>query len=153
MTCTASGRGSGRRKKSATQILNTQQKQLGLGNGSQCLPDVERNTGIETEDRISNLKAAVLMRIQSIKLQGFINEEMATEAKATADLIEKYGKPMLYGKYFIKTAWAIAILSFQKDGYKAFGFNFKSELKSISSSSKEDLPDLCSSNYAFNQYG
>jgi hypothetical protein len=54
---------------------------------------------------------------------------MVAEAKVTADLIKKRGFQMLYRKEFLKTARAMAILSFQKDGYKAFGLFFKSELK------------------------
>ena len=126
-TTSRRGRGSGR--KSVVKILDRKQKELGLGNGDQCLPSSERNTGIEPDDRIPDVRAAVLTRIQQIKLQGFISEEMATEARATAGLIEKYGVAMLYGKYFIKTAWALAVLSFDREGYKAFGIEFKSELK------------------------
>lgn len=134
MPTKAARRGSGR-KNSVEQNLNRQQKQLGLSNNNQCLPSLERNTGLE-DDKIPSLRAAVLMRIQTIKLQGFISEEMATEAEAIAEMIERCGAVMLYGKYFIKTAWCIAVLSFQKEGYTAFGLHFKSELKSISS--KED---------------
>lgn len=129
MTTKTAQRGSGRRTKSVDKSLNTRQKQLGLGNADQCLPTLNRNTGIEPEDRLPNLKAAVLMRIQAIHAQSYISEEMAAEAKNTAEIIEKYGVAMLYGKYFIQTAWAIAILSFQKEGFTAFGFSFKSELK------------------------
>lgn len=124
-----SHRGSGRRKMSVAQNLNNQQKKLGLGKGDQCLPSLERNTGIEpNEALIPCLHAAVLMRIQQIYFQKFISEEMVAEAKATADLIEKRGFQMLYRKEFLKTARAIAVLSFQKDGYRAFGLYFKSEL-------------------------
>ena len=126
MTQSKSHRGSGR--KTLAQQLNQVQKNLGLSNGDQCLPDTERNTGIE-EDRTPNLNAAVQMRIQSIKRQGIISEEMATKAKITADMINKYGVAMLYGKYFIESAWAIAVLSFQPKGYEVFGLHFKSELK------------------------
>jgi hypothetical protein len=128
MTQITSRRGSGR-KISLAQNLNKQQEKLGLGKSNQCLPSLERNTGIEpNETSIPSLHAAVLMRIQQIYFQKFISEEMVAEAKATADLIEKRGFQMLYGKEFLKTARAMAILSFQKDGYKAFGLFFKSEL-------------------------
>lgn len=128
MTQTKAHRGSGR-KSSLAKKLNTQQRGLGLGRGNQCLPSLERNTGIEPNDPlIPCLHAAVLMRIQQIYFQKFISEEMVAEAKATADLIEKRGFQMLYRKEFLKTARAIAILSFQKDGYRAFGLYFKSEL-------------------------
>ena len=112
MTQTKAHRGSGR-KMSVAQNLNS----------------LERNTGIEPNDAlIPCLHAAVLMRIQEIYCRGFISEELASEAKATADLIEKRGFQMLYRKEFLKIARAIAVLSFQKDGYKAFGLFFKSEL-------------------------
>jgi hypothetical protein len=128
MTQTKAHRGSGR-KMSVAQNLNKQQKKLGLGRGNQCLPSLERNTGIDpNEALIPCLHAAVLMRIQEIYYRGFISQELASEAKATADLIEKRGFQMLYRKEFLKTARAIAVLSFQKDGYKAFGLFFKSEL-------------------------
>ena len=128
MTQTKAHRGTGR-KMSIAQNLNKQQRKLGLGKSNQCLPSLERNTGIEpNETPIPSLHAAVLMRIQQIYFHKFISEEMVAEAKATADLIEKRGFQMLYGKEFLKTARAMAILSFQKDGYKAFGLFFKSEL-------------------------
>ena len=128
MTQTKANRGSGR-KNSLAKKLNTQQQGLGLGRGNQCLPSLERNTGIKPNDPlIPCLHAAVLMRIQQIYFQKFISEEMVAEAKATADLIEKRGFQMLYDKEFLKTARAIAILSFQKDGYRAFRLYFKSEL-------------------------
>jgi hypothetical protein len=125
MTQTKAHRGSGRRKMSVAQNLNTQQQKLGLNQGGQCLPSLERNTGIEPE---INLHAAVLVQIKQIYCQKFISEQMAIEARMTANLIEKRGYQMLYGKEFLKTARGIAILSFQKDGYKAFGLFFKSEL-------------------------
>ena len=128
MTQITSRRGSGR-KMSIAQNLNKQQRKLGLSKSQQCLPSIEPNTGIEpNETPIPSLHAAVLMRIQEIYCRGFISQELASEAKATADLIEKRGFQMLYGKEFLKTARAMAILSFQKDGYKAFGLFFKSEL-------------------------
>jgi len=128
MTQTKANRGSGR-KKSVAQNLNIQQTKLGLGKTDQCLPTLERNTGIDPNEAvIPCLRAAVLIRIQEIYCRGFITEELAAEAKATADLIEKRGLQMLYRKEFLKTARAIAILSFQKDGYTAFGLSFKSEL-------------------------
>lgn len=124
MTQTKANRGSGR-KNSLAKKLNTQQQGLGLGRGNQCLPSLERNTGIKPNDPlIPCLHTAVLMRIQQIYFQKFISEEMVAEAKA----IEKRGFQMLYDKEFLKTARAIAILSFQKDGYRAFGLYFKSEL-------------------------
>lgn len=129
MTQTKAHRGSGRRKISVAQNLNKQQKKLGLGRGNQCLPSLERNTGIDpNEALISCLHAAVLMRIQEIYCRGFISQELASEAKLTANLIEKRGFQMLYRKEFLKTAKGMAVLSFQKDGYKAFGLFFKSEL-------------------------
>lgn len=128
MPQTKANRGSGR-KKSVAQNLNIQQRKLGLGKTDQCLPTLERNTGIDpNESLIPCLHAAVLMRIQQIYFQKFISEEMVAEAKATADLIQERGFQMLYRKEFLKTARAIAILSFQKDGYTAFGLSFKSEL-------------------------
>jgi hypothetical protein len=128
MTQTKANRGSGR-KKSVAQNLNIQQTKLGLGKTDQCLPTLERNTGIDPNEAvIPCLRAAVLIRIQEIYCRGFITEELAAEAKATADLIEKRGLQMLYRKEFLKTARAIAILSFQKDGYTAFGLYFKSQL-------------------------
>ena len=133
MTQTKANRGSGRRKMSVAQNLNNQQKKLGLGKGDQCLPSLERNTGIEPETLIDSLHAAVLMRIQQIYFQKFISEEMVAEAKATADLIEKRGFQMLYDKEFLKTARCMAVLSFQKDGYRAFGLFFKSELSNAKS--------------------
>ncbi len=127
MTQTKAHRGSGR-KMSIAQNLNKQQKKLGLlAKGNQCLPSLERNTD-PNEALIPCLHAAVLMRIQEIYCRGFISQELADEAKATANLIEKRGFQMLYRKEFLKTARAMAILSFQKDGYKAFGLFFKSEL-------------------------
>jgi hypothetical protein len=129
MTQTKAHRGSGR-KMSIARNLNEQQRNLGLGKSNQCLPSPERNTGIDpNEALIPCLHAAVLMRIQQIYFQKFISEEMVAEAKVTADLIKKRGFQMLYRKEFLKTARAMAILSFQKDGYKAFGLFFKSELK------------------------
>jgi hypothetical protein len=127
MTQTKAHRGSVR-KMSIAQNLNKQQKNLGLGKGNQCLPSLERNTD-PNEALIPCLHAAVLMRIQEIYCRGgFISQELADEAKATAKLIEKRGFQMLYRKEFLKTARAIAALSFQKDGYRAFGLYFKSEL-------------------------
>ena len=129
MTQTKAHRGSGR-KMSIARNLNKQQRNLGLGKSNQCLPSPERNTGIDpNEALIPCLHAAVLMRIQEIYCRGFISQFLASEAKATANLIEKRGFQMLYRKEFLKTARAMAILSFQKDGYKAFGLFFKSELK------------------------
>ena len=128
-----SHRGSGRRKMSVAQNLNNQQKKLGLGKGDQCLPTLERNTGIEPETLVDSLHSAVLMRIQQIYFQKFISEEMALEARLTADLIEKRGSQMLCGKDFLKTARCMAVLSFQKDGYRAFGLFFKSELSNAKS--------------------
>jgi len=124
MTQITSHRGSVR-KMSVAENLNKQQRKLGLGRGDQCLPSLERNTD-PNEALIPCLHAAVLMRIQEIYCQGFISQELASEAKATANLIEKRG--FHYRKEFLKTARAMAILSFQKDGYKAFGLFFKSEL-------------------------
>lgn len=121
-------RGSGRKKMSVASELNKQQRQLGLGKSDQCLPSLDRNTGIEP-DKIPSLKAAVFMRIQQINFQQFISEEMATNAKAIAGLVEKQGMGMLYGNKFSKTAWAIAVLSFQKGGYTAYGLHFESRLK------------------------
>lgn len=123
MTQTKAHRGSVR--KMSVAELNKQQRKLGLGRGDQCLPSLERNTD-PNEALIPCLHAAVLMRIQEIYCQGFISQELASEAKATANLIEKRG--FHYRKEFLKTARAMAILSFQKDGYKAFGLFFKSEL-------------------------
>lgn len=125
-------RGSGRRKMSIASEINKQQRQLGLGKSDQCFPTLDRNTGIEP-DRIPSLKAAVFMRIQQISFQQFISEEMATQAKATADLVEKQGMGMLYRSNFSKTAWAIAVLSFQKGGYTAYGLHFESRLNKCSS--------------------
>jgi hypothetical protein len=130
MTQKTAHRGSGRRKMSVASELNKQQRQLGLGKSNQCFPSLDRNTGIEP-DKIPSLKAAVFMRLQQINFQQFISEEMATDAKATADLIEKQGMGMLYGKNFSKTAWAIAVLSFQKGGYTAYGLHFESRLKDV----------------------
>ncbi len=128
MTQTKANRVSGR-KKSVAQNLNIQQRKLGLGKTDQCLPTLERNTGIDpNEALIPCLRAAVLIRIQEIYCRGFITQELAAEAKATADLIQERGFQMLYRKDFLRTARAIAILSFQKDGYTAFGLSFKSEL-------------------------
>ena len=128
MTQTKAHRGSGR-KMSVAQNLNIQQRKLGLGKTDQCLPSLERNTGIEpNEALIPCLRAAVLIRIQEIHCRGFVCEDLAAEAKATADLIQDRGFQMLYRKEFLKTARAIAVLSFQKDGYTAFGLYFKSEL-------------------------
>ena len=116
------------RKMSIAKDLNKQQRKLGLGKSNQCLPSLER-TGIDpNEALIPCLHAAVLMRIQEIYERGFISQELADEAKATAKLIEKRGPQMLYRKEFLKTARAMAVLSFQKDGCKAFGLFFKSEL-------------------------
>ena len=130
---TKSHRGSGRRKITVATQLNNQQRQLGLGKSDQCFPSLDRNTGIEP-DRIPSLKAAVFMRIQQINFQQFISEEMAADAKATADLVEKQGMGMLYGNKFSKTAWAIAVLSFQKGGYTAYGFHFESRLNNAAAS-------------------
>ena len=128
MTQTKAHRGSGR-KMSIAKNLNKQQRELGLGKSNQCLPSPERNTGIDpNEALIPCLHAAVLMRIQEIYCRGFISEEMVAEAKVTADLIKRRGLQMLYRKEFLKTARAMAILSFREDGYKAFGLFFKSEL-------------------------
>ena len=127
MTQTKAHRGTGR-KMSIARNLNKQQRNLGLGKSNQCLPSPERNTGIDNEALIPCLHAAVLMRIQQIYFQKFISEEMVAEAKVTADLIKKRGFQMLYRKEFLKTARAMAILSFREDGYKAFGLFFKSEL-------------------------
>jgi hypothetical protein len=128
MTQTKANRVSGR-KKSVAQNLNIQQRKLGLGKTDQCLPTLERNTGIDpNEALIPCLRAAVLIRIQEIYCRGFITQELAAEAKATADLIQERGFQMLYRKDFLRTARAIAVLSFQKDGYTAFGLSFKSEL-------------------------
>ncbi|MGA1256725.1 MAG: hypothetical protein ACO3YX_06880 [Candidatus Nanopelagicaceae bacterium] len=124
MTQTAH-RGSGRRKMSVAQNLNNQQRKLGLDDlDGQCLPSLDRNTGIEPD---FNLHSAVVTQIKEIYRRKFISEEMALEARAIADSIEKYGRQMLH-KEFYKTTRAIAILSFQKTGYKAFGLYFKSEL-------------------------
>lgn len=133
MTQKTAHRGSGRRKMSIAAQLDKQQRQLGLGKSDQCLPSLDRNTGIEP-DKIPNLKAAVFMRIQQINFQQFISEEMATQAKATADLVEKQGIGMLYGNKFSKTAWAIAVLSFQKGGYTAYGLHFESRLNNAKAS-------------------
>ena len=128
MTQTKAHRGTGR-KMSIARNLNKQQRNLGLGKSNQCLPSPERNTGIDpNEALIPCLHAAVLMRIQEIYCRGFISQELALEAKVTADLIKKRGFQMLYRKEFLKTARAMAILSFREDGYKAFGLFFKSEL-------------------------
>jgi hypothetical protein len=133
MTQKTAHRGSGRRKMSVASELNKQQRQLGLGKSNQCFPSLERNTGIEP-DKIPSLKAAVFMRLQQINFQQFISEEMATQAKATADLVEKQGMGMLYGNKFSKTAWAIAVLSFQKGGYTAYGLHFESRLNNAAAS-------------------
>ena len=114
------------RKMSIAKDLDKQQRKLGLGKSNQCLPSLER-TGIDpNEALIPCLHAAVLMRIQEIYERGFISQELADKAKATAKLIEKRGPQMLYRKEFLKTAKQY--LSFQKDGCKAFGLFFKSEL-------------------------
>ena len=127
MTQTKAHRGTGR-KMSIARNLNKQQRNLGLGKSNQCLPSPERNTGDPNDALIPCLHAAVLMRIQEIYCRGFISEEMVAEAKVTADLIKRRGFQMLYRKEFLKTARAMAILSFREDGYKAFGLFFKSEL-------------------------
>ena len=133
MTQKNAHRGSGRKKMSIAAQLDKQQRQLGLGKSDQCLPSLDRNTGIEP-DKIPSLKAAVFMRIQQINFQQFISEEMAADAKATADLVEKQGIGMLYRSNFSKTAWAIAVLSFQKGGYTAYGLHFESRLNNAAAS-------------------
>ena len=120
-----SHRGSGR--KSVVSVLNKRQKQLGLGNDSQCLPSSERNTGIEDEI-LTSLRAAVLLKIQFIHEIGFISEEMTQEAKEIAQTIESLGIAALYRTRFIKCAMAIAILSFQSGGYTAYGMHFEEVL-------------------------
>lgn len=117
-------RGSGR---STTQELNRQQNKLGLGRNKQCLPTLLKDADIN-EYIIPSLKAAVFMRIQEIKLNGFITEDQALQAKATASLIEQRGMQMLYGKQFIETAKSIAVLAFQSGGYVAFGLHFQESL-------------------------
>lgn len=133
MTQKNAHRGSGRKKMSIAAQLDKQQRQLGLGKSDQCLPSLDRNTGIEP-DKIPSLKAAVFMRIQQINFQQFISEEMDTQAKVIADLIEKQGTGMLYADRFSKTAWAIAVLSFQKGGYTAYGLHFESRLNNAAAS-------------------
>ena len=108
MTQTKAHRGTGR-KMSIARNLNKQQRNLGLGKSNQCLPSPERNTGIDNEALIPCLHAAVLMRIQEIYCRGFISQELALEAKVTADLIKKRGFQMLYRKEFLKTARAMEI--------------------------------------------
>jgi hypothetical protein len=115
-------RGSGR---SVVQELNRQQNKLGLGrNRKQCLPTLLKNADIN-EYIIPSLKAAVFMRTEEIKFNGFITEYQVLQAKATASLIEQHGTQMLYGKQFIKTAKAIAVLAFQPGGYTVFGLHFQ----------------------------
>lgn len=118
-------RGSGR---SVVQELNRRQDKLGLSrNQKQCLPTLLKDADIN-EYIIPSLKAAVFMRIQEIKLNGFIDEHQALKAKATASLIEQRGTQMLYGKQFIETAKSIAVLAFQSGGYMAFGLHFQESL-------------------------
>lgn len=118
-------RGSGR---STTQELNRQQRKLGLSrNQKQCLPTLLKDADIN-EYIIPSLKAAVFMRTQEIKLNGFITEDQALQAKATASLIEQHGTQMLYGKQFIETAKSIAVLAFQPGGYTVFGLHFQESL-------------------------
>lgn len=118
-------RGSGR---SVVQELKRRQNKLGLGkNQKQCLPTLLKDADIN-EYIIPSLKAAVFMRIQEIKLNGFITEDQALKAKSTASLIEKHGTQMLYGKQFIETAKSIAILAFQSGGYTVFGLHFQESL-------------------------
>lgn len=118
-------RGSGR---STTQELNRQQRKLGLGrNQKQCLPTLLKDADIN-EYIIPSLKAAVFMRTQEIKLNGFITEDQALKAKATASLIKQHGTQMLYGKQFIETAKSIAVLAFQPGGYTVFGLHFQESL-------------------------
>lgn len=118
-------RGSGR---SVVQELNRRQDKLGLSrNQKQCLPTLLKDADIN-EYIIPSLKAAVFMRIQEIKLNGFIDEHQALKAKATGSLIEQRGMQMLYGKQFIETAKSIAVLAFQSGGYMAFGLHFQESL-------------------------
>lgn len=119
-----SKRGSGRRFVSVREQLSDRQHSLGLGRRKQCLPDVKRNSGIDPDESLLYLHSAVLSFIKEIYQKG-ISDEIAQQAKAIKPLIETQS---FHSLDFWPVARAIAVLSFQKNGYQAYGMYFKSEL-------------------------